>query len=94
MSLRYLTHLLGLGRINKCFRSKQYCKILLLVENFQVVRDSAELIEEKETLRQIELSNFNKLQSELDAFISLIDDVITDEHIEALQNANLSDPVG
>lgn len=59
-----------------------------------VVRDSAELIEEKETLRQIELSNFNKLQSELDAFISLIDDVITDEHIEALQNANLSDPVG
>lgn len=67
---------------------------LLLVANFQVVRDSAELIEEKETLRQIELSNFNKLQSELDAFISLIDDVITDEHIEALQNANLSDPVG
>ena len=66
----------------------------MLVANFQVVRDSAELIEEKETLRQIELSNFNKLQSELDAFISLIDDVITDEHIEALQNANLSDPVG
>ena len=66
----------------------------MLVAIFQVVRDSAELIEEKETLRQIELSNFNKLQSELDAFISLIDDVITDEHIEALQNANLSDPVG
>ncbi|KAF7634516.1 Sec3-PIP2_bind domain-containing protein [Meloidogyne graminicola] len=56
------------------------------------VRDSVELIEEKDSLRHIEQQNNKKLANELNDFIYQIE-MVQDQHIEALKNANLSDPI-
>jgi hypothetical protein len=52
---------------------------------------SVELIEEKESLRQTELLNLNRLHSDLAEFLALLD-TASDPQIEALRLANLSDP--
>ncbi|KAL7079889.1 hypothetical protein ACQ4LE_000869 [Meloidogyne hapla] len=56
------------------------------------VRDSVELIEEKDSLRHIEQQNNKKLASELGDFVYQLE-MVQDQHIEALKNANLSDPI-
>lgn len=56
------------------------------------VRDSVELIEEKDSLRHIEQQNNKRLLNELKEFIYLIG-TVNDQHIAALESANLSDPI-
>ncbi|CAK5111580.1 unnamed protein product [Meloidogyne enterolobii] len=56
------------------------------------VRDSVELIEEKDSLRHIEQQNNKKLATELEDFVYQLE-MVQDQHIEALKNANLSDPI-
>lgn len=55
------------------------------------VRDSVELIEEKDSLGSVERKNTRILRDYLSDSLAAID-VVTDEHINVLQNANLSDP--
>ncbi|KAH7724485.1 putative exocyst complex component Sec3 [Aphelenchoides avenae] len=55
------------------------------------VRDSVELIEERDSLGHIERTNTRKLMQELADFVYLMD-TVTDEHIQVLRMANLSDP--
>lgn len=58
---------------------------------FQFVRDSVELIEERDSLGHIERTNTRKLMQELADFVYLMD-TVTDEHIHVLRMGNLSDP--
>uniref|UniRef100_A0A915CXN2 Exocyst complex component Sec3 PIP2-binding N-terminal domain-containing protein n=1 Tax=Ditylenchus dipsaci TaxID=166011 RepID=A0A915CXN2_9BILA len=55
------------------------------------VRDSVELIEEKDSLGHIERTNTKRLMQELSDFIYMMDK-IHDGHINVLKCANLSDP--
>ncbi|KAK0397357.1 hypothetical protein QR680_002096 [Steinernema hermaphroditum] len=55
------------------------------------VRDSVELIEEKDSLGTVERNNTAKLLKELEAFVGAID-LVSEEHIMVLQRPNLSDP--
>ncbi|MFH4983776.1 hypothetical protein AB6A40_010485 [Gnathostoma spinigerum] len=56
------------------------------------VRDSVELIEEKDSLGCVERKNTRLLRNYLAEAISLID-VVSEEHIEILRAGNLSDPI-
>uniref|UniRef100_A0A914Y6L1 Exocyst complex component Sec3 C-terminal domain-containing protein n=1 Tax=Panagrolaimus superbus TaxID=310955 RepID=A0A914Y6L1_9BILA len=56
-----------------------------------IVRDSVELIEEKDSLGQVERQNNEKLRKELEEFLYHLD-TISDNHIRVLRNAHLSDP--
>ncbi|VDN07869.1 unnamed protein product [Thelazia callipaeda] len=56
------------------------------------VRDSVELIEEKDSLGCVERKNSRILKDYLSELISVID-IVSEDHIHALQNANLSDPI-
>ncbi|CAJ0574894.1 unnamed protein product, partial [Mesorhabditis spiculigera] len=55
------------------------------------VRDSVELIEEKDSLCGVEKKNKEKLRRELEDFIQALD-TVTDNHLRVLQDANISDP--
>ncbi|VDK45989.1 unnamed protein product [Anisakis simplex] len=55
------------------------------------VRDSVELIEEKDSLGCVERKNTRVLREYLAEMLNVID-VVTDEHIRMLQQAKLSDP--
>uniref|UniRef100_A0A7E4V4J2 Sec3-PIP2_bind domain-containing protein n=1 Tax=Panagrellus redivivus TaxID=6233 RepID=A0A7E4V4J2_PANRE len=55
------------------------------------VRDSVELIEEKDSLGQVERKNTERLRQELEEFIFHLD-TISKEHIGVLRSARLSDP--
>lgn len=55
------------------------------------VRDSVELIEEKDSLGCVERRNTRVLREYLADFLSTVG-VVTDDHIKVLQTANLSDP--
>lgn len=57
---------------------------------FKFVRDSVELIEEKDSLGHIERTNTRRLMQELSDFLYLMD-TINDNHINVLKNANFSD---
>uniref|UniRef100_A0A183BTI0 Sec3-PIP2_bind domain-containing protein n=1 Tax=Globodera pallida TaxID=36090 RepID=A0A183BTI0_GLOPA len=57
------------------------------------VRDSVELIEEKDGLRHIEQQNNRRLHVELKDFVYLME-MVQEQHIDALKSANLSDPTG
>lgn len=61
-------------------------------EYFQHVRDSVELIEEKDSLGCVERKNTKLLKDFLVELLSAID-TVSEDHIQALQNPNLSDPV-
>lgn len=56
------------------------------------VRDSVELIEEKDSLGCVERKNTRILRDYLLELMTAVD-IVNDDHIRALQNANLSDPV-
>uniref|UniRef100_A0A914ZGK6 Exocyst complex component Sec3 PIP2-binding N-terminal domain-containing protein n=1 Tax=Parascaris univalens TaxID=6257 RepID=A0A914ZGK6_PARUN len=56
------------------------------------VRDSVELIEEKDSLGCVERKNTRVLREYLAETLNAID-VVSDEHIRILQHANLSDPM-
>ncbi|TMS36914.1 hypothetical protein L596_003971 [Steinernema carpocapsae] len=55
------------------------------------VRDSVELIEEKDSLGAVERNNTVKLVNELESFLYAID-LVNEDHIQVLQRPNLSDP--
>uniref|UniRef100_A0AC34QVY9 Exocyst complex component Sec3 PIP2-binding N-terminal domain-containing protein n=1 Tax=Panagrolaimus sp. JU765 TaxID=591449 RepID=A0AC34QVY9_9BILA len=55
------------------------------------VRDSVELIEEKDSLGQVERQNTERLRKELEEFLFHLD-TISDDHIKVLRDARLSDP--
>uniref|UniRef100_A0A1I7YSD8 Sec3-PIP2_bind domain-containing protein n=1 Tax=Steinernema glaseri TaxID=37863 RepID=A0A1I7YSD8_9BILA len=55
------------------------------------VRDSVELIEEKDSLGTVERNNTMKLLDELQSFINAVD-LVNEEHISVLERPNLSDP--
>ncbi|VDD94922.1 unnamed protein product [Enterobius vermicularis] len=57
------------------------------------VRDSVELIEEKDSLGSVERRNMRMLKDYMDESLNIIG-IVTDEHISTLQSANLSDPTG
>ncbi|VDM58599.1 unnamed protein product [Angiostrongylus costaricensis] len=54
------------------------------------VRNSVELIEEKDSLSAVERKNKDRLQQELTNFITALD-TVTDNHIRTLREANLND---
>ncbi|VDO57788.1 unnamed protein product [Haemonchus placei] len=54
------------------------------------VRNSVELIEEKDSLSAVERKNKDRLQQELTDFVSALN-TVTDEHIRTLKEANLND---
>uniref|UniRef100_A0A8R1XYQ7 Sec3-PIP2_bind domain-containing protein n=1 Tax=Onchocerca volvulus TaxID=6282 RepID=A0A8R1XYQ7_ONCVO len=56
------------------------------------VRDSVELIEEKDSLGCVERKNTRILKDFLLELVTTVD-IVSEDHIRALQNANLSDPV-
>ncbi|VDO36843.1 unnamed protein product [Onchocerca flexuosa] len=56
------------------------------------VRDSVELIEEKDSLGCVERKNTRFLKDFLLELMATVD-IVSEDHIRALQNANLSDPV-
>ncbi|VDM74948.1 unnamed protein product [Strongylus vulgaris] len=57
---------------------------------FQHVRNSVELIEEKDSLSAVERKNKDRLQQELTSFVAALD-TVTDNHIQTLKEANLND---
>lgn len=59
---------------------------------FQHVRDSVELIEEKDSLGYVERKNIRILRDFLSEMLAAIDTVNGDQ-INALRSANLSDPI-
>ncbi|KJH44984.1 exocyst complex component 1 family protein [Dictyocaulus viviparus] len=54
------------------------------------VRNSVELIEEKDSLSAVERRNKDRLQNELTNFITALD-IVTDDHIQTLKEGNLND---
>ncbi|KAJ1353738.1 GTP-Rho binding exocyst subunit [Parelaphostrongylus tenuis] len=54
------------------------------------VRNSVELIEEKDSLSAVERKNKDRLQQELTSFVTALD-TVTDNHIRTLKEANLND---
>ncbi|KAK5965150.1 Exocyst complex component 1 [Trichostrongylus colubriformis] len=54
------------------------------------VRNSVELIEEKDSLSAVERKNKDRLQQELTDFVAALN-TVTDEHIRTLKEANLND---
>ncbi|EPB80848.1 hypothetical protein ANCCEY_00050 [Ancylostoma ceylanicum] len=54
------------------------------------VRNSVELIEEKDSLSAVERKNKDRLQQELTDFIAALD-TVTDNHLRTLKEANLND---
>uniref|UniRef100_A0AAF5PH64 Sec3-PIP2_bind domain-containing protein n=2 Tax=Wuchereria bancrofti TaxID=6293 RepID=A0AAF5PH64_WUCBA len=56
------------------------------------VRDSVELIEEKDSLGCVERKNTRILKDFLSELVTTVD-IVSDDHIRALQSANLSDPI-
>ncbi|RCN30905.1 exocyst complex component 1 family protein [Ancylostoma caninum] len=54
------------------------------------VRNSVELIEEKDSLSAVERKNKDRLQQELTDFVAALD-TVTDNHIRTLKEANLND---
>ncbi|ETN84038.1 hypothetical protein NECAME_07065 [Necator americanus] len=54
------------------------------------VRNSVELIEEKDSLSAVERRNKDRLQQELTDFVAALD-TVTDNHIRTLKEANLND---
>ncbi|VDL71679.1 unnamed protein product [Nippostrongylus brasiliensis] len=54
------------------------------------VRNSVELIEEKDSLSAVERKNKDRLHQELTDFVSALN-IVTDEHIRTLKEANLND---
>uniref|UniRef100_A0A0N5AIT6 Sec3-PIP2_bind domain-containing protein n=1 Tax=Syphacia muris TaxID=451379 RepID=A0A0N5AIT6_9BILA len=57
------------------------------------VRDSVELIEEKDSLGSVERKNMRLLNECLDDWLKIIG-TVSEEHISTLENPNLSDPAG
>lgn len=56
------------------------------------MRDSVELIEEKDSLGCVERKNTRILKDFLLELVTTVD-IVNEDHIRALQSANLSDPV-
>ncbi|VDN90912.1 unnamed protein product [Brugia pahangi] len=56
------------------------------------VRDSVELIEEKDSLGCVERKNTRILKDFLSELVTTVD-IVSEDHIRALQSANLSDPI-
>ncbi|CAD6187358.1 unnamed protein product [Caenorhabditis auriculariae] len=55
------------------------------------VRNSVELIEEKDSLSVVERRNKSKLYDEVQSFVSALQ-AVTDDHLETLKQANFSNP--
>lgn len=65
--------------------------IEILINYFQFVRNSIELIEEKDSLSVVERKNKQRLNEEIVSFVNSLQ-AVTDSHIETLKQANFSNP--
>lgn len=56
-----------------------------------MVRDSVELIEEKDSLSVVERKNKEKLEKEARHLVAHLD-ILSSKHLQVLSEANISDP--